>query len=115
MSTKRERALRLVLAQDPKLVEQILQAHAAPEELSDRAISLLVGKGIRERRTKLKWTQDVLADAIGMNRTSVVNIETGKQAVTLGTLYRVAHALGLDPWDLLPTMSEVTGKRNGVH
>lgn len=47
-------------------------------------------------------SQASLAVAADLSRTSVVNIEKGRQGVSLGTLYRLAEALACDCADLLP-------------
>lgn len=47
-------------------------------------------------------TQDQLAKAVGLTRTSVVNIEKGRQKVPLDTLYEMARVLGTTVHELLP-------------
>jgi DNA-binding XRE family transcriptional regulator len=47
-------------------------------------------------------TQQKLADAVGLTRTSIVNIEAHRQAITLPTLYSLAKALDVNPRRLLP-------------
>jgi transcriptional regulator with XRE-family HTH domain len=42
-----------------------------------------------------------------LSRTSVVNIEAGRQGVALATLYRLADALGANPGDLLPEFGDL--------
>ncbi len=41
-------------------------------------------------------TQGEVATAVGLSRTSVTNIETGKQGVTLEVLDKLANHLGLE-------------------
>ena len=60
------------------------------------------GTQLRARRRKARLSQDGLAAASGLSRTSVVNIEKGRQGVSLGTLYRLARALACDTSELLP-------------
>lgn len=50
-------------------------------------------------------TQDQLGKAVGLTRTSVVNIEKGRQKVPLDTLYEIARALGTTVHSLLPAVS----------
>lgn len=47
-------------------------------------------------------TQDQLAEAVGVSRTSITGIELGNQNVNLQTLYKLAKALDVEPWSLLP-------------
>jgi transcriptional regulator with XRE-family HTH domain len=49
-------------------------------------------------------SQEVLAQRSNLSRTSIVNIERGRQGVSLATLYRLATALGLPPAALLPPL-----------
>ncbi len=53
-------------------------------------------------RQARKMTQQRLADLVGLTRTSIVNIEAHRQAITLPTLYGIAKALGVNPKRLLP-------------
>jgi transcriptional regulator with XRE-family HTH domain len=61
------------------------------------------GSILRERRDSQHMSQDQLAQAAGLSRTSVVNIEKGRQGVSLDSLYKLASALGCQPGDLLPS------------
>lgn len=65
------------------------------------AIYAAVGERVKSMRTNRRMTQTALATAIGLNRTSIVNIERGKQRILLHTLYDIAAALELPPADLL--------------
>jgi len=56
---------------------------------------------IRSARKAARLTQADLATACGLERTSVTNIEGGKQALTVPLLLRVAEALKVMPSDLL--------------
>lgn len=61
-----------------------------------------LGLNIRMKRLELGWTQDQLAKATNiLGRTSIVNIEQGRQKMTVLTLSAVAKALGVAPGDLL--------------
>lgn len=50
-------------------------------------------------------TQDDIATRVGLSRTSITNIELGRQHVTLHVLYALADAIGSKPSDLLPDSS----------
>lgn len=61
-----------------------------------------VGALIREARDKARITQDTLAQRVRLTRTSVTNIEKGRQKILLHTFCELAEALGLSPAALLP-------------
>jgi transcriptional regulator with XRE-family HTH domain len=61
-----------------------------------------VGGLIKAGRRRAGLTQEALAEGIGLTRTSVNNIEHGRQAIQIHTLYTIAGVLGLDPLALLP-------------
>jgi len=62
------------------------------------------GRLLRQRRKELKLSQKDFARAVGLSRTSVTNIESGRQPVSLPSLYVMAEALQVDVADLLPTV-----------
>jgi len=63
-----------------------------------------LGRLIREARDQRGLTQAELAASVGLTRTSVSNIEKGRQKMLLHTLYDFAGALGIEPKALLPQM-----------
>lgn len=65
-------------------------------------IYLSIGRNVRRERLRLQWSQDQLAERIGLLRTSIANIEAGKQRVPLHTLCLIADALDVLPGRLLP-------------
>jgi transcriptional regulator with XRE-family HTH domain len=70
---------------------------SAKSELLYREFGNLV-KILRDARG---MRQSDLADAVQMNRTSITNIESGKQHITLDRLYAFAAALKVQPAKLL--------------
>ena len=68
-----------------------------------------VGARIKSRRKHLGWTQERLAQHVGLSRASLANIEIGRQNVLLHRLYRIAGTLNVEVADLLPSLSEPTG------
>src|SRR5438094_6529647 len=62
-----------------------------------------VGKLICAYRRKKKFSQASLAQHIGHTRTSVTNIEAGRQRIPLDLLFRIAEILETDLRSLLPT------------
>lgn len=61
-----------------------------------------VGNAIKKARKVRGLTQSDLASAVGLTRTSISNIETGRQKLLLHTFYEIARALDVDPVQLLP-------------
>lgn len=63
-----------------------------------------VGRRIREARIrrKPKLTQQGLADLVSLTRTSITNVEKGRQKFLLHTLADIAKALQVEPASLLP-------------
>lgn len=61
-----------------------------------------LGRRIREVRQKNNLTQEALASLVSLTRTSVTNIEKGRQQVLVHTLVEIAAALKVSPESLLP-------------
>lgn len=62
----------------------------------------LVGGELRKRREAAGISQSALADALQLSRSSVTNIEMGRQPLSVQHLYIAAQVLGLSARDLLP-------------
>ena len=54
-----------------------------------------IGQSIRSLRTQRDMTQQELADAAGITRANVCNIESGKYSVGLDVLNKIANAIGV--------------------
>lgn len=63
-----------------------------------------VGRRIREARKRRKpaLTQEELAERVGLTRTSITNLEKGRQKFLLHTLADIAGALQVQAVTLLP-------------
>lgn len=53
------------------------------------------GRRVQARRKELKWSQEELATAAGLDRTYLSSIEGGKQNVTLAALKKLGDATGM--------------------
>lgn len=60
------------------------------------------GSTVRQRRVTAGLTQEEVATRLGMSRTSIVNIEQGRQGIPLSSLPKFAAVLGCEPARLLP-------------
>ncbi len=63
------------------------------------------GRLLKARRKDAQLTQDDVANKVGLVRTSITNIERGRQQVSLHTLYALADAVGVAPQELMPSKS----------
>jgi transcriptional regulator with XRE-family HTH domain len=67
-----------------------------------------VGRRIRALRAARGISQEELAAALSLSRTSVTNIERGRQRILLHILLEVCGILGADPMELLPPLDSTT-------
>lgn len=65
-------------------------------------INIAFGKMLAEERKRSGITQEELGRRIGVVRTTVANLEAGRQSVSLPLLYRIALALKGNLNSLLP-------------
>lgn len=62
----------------------------------------MFGSRVRALREKSNVTQEELGRRIDLSRTSIVNIEKGRQRVLLHQIVEIAGALDAKPAELLP-------------
>lgn len=74
----------------------------AVKSLAEEKFYRALGGRIRELRGAM--SQERLAKEVGLTRTSIVNIEAGKQKLLLHNLFRIAEALAVRPSDLLSSL-----------
>lgn len=67
----------------------------------------MIGGRIKELRIKCGKKQVELASAVGLERTSITNIEAGKQMVTIPVLYRICLELEASVGDVLPPFGDL--------
>jgi DNA-binding XRE family transcriptional regulator len=75
-----------------------------------------VGSRIKEARTKASINQETLGTLLGLTRTSIVNIENGRQRPSLHLLFAISKAVNINFNDLMPKMDFPTVENaiNGV-
>lgn len=66
-----------------------------------------VARRLRAIRGQRHLTQEEVAARAGLQRTSVTNIERGRQHPPLHVLYGLCDALGVEVHDLLPSTAEI--------
>lgn len=72
-----------------------------------------LGARIRLRRDK-RLTQQELAHLVGLSRTSITNVERGRQRLMADQLLAVARALETTVDDLLPVINTLEGDRGST-
>ena len=78
--------------------------------MSDKALAAHIGRFVKEKRMEMNKTQDVLAHAAGISRSTLSLLEKG-EAVTLATLLQVLRVLDqlhvLDVFSVQPIVSPI--------
>lgn len=59
------------------------------------------GARLRERRQALGWSQERLADEVGMHWTAISQLERAVRVPSLRTVVRLAAGLEVDPGELV--------------
>jgi transcriptional regulator with XRE-family HTH domain len=81
--------------------------------IDDKLLYEMLGARLKQLREgqaggkRGRLTQGELADLVGLERTSITNIENGNQKVPLHVLFRICEQLGANPAELLPSIGDV--------
>ncbi|MBZ0232733.1 MAG: helix-turn-helix domain-containing protein [Deltaproteobacteria bacterium] len=73
----------------------------------------LVGRRVAQHRHRRGWTQEVLAERLGLSTKYLQRVEWGRQNLSLRSLATIASALGCRPFDLLRPMRSIVPVRPG--
>lgn len=77
---------------------------ATEKELNEFYVNM--GARIRKARIDHGITQEQLADSLSLNRTSVTNIESGRQKILVHTLIEIADRLEASVGELIPILRQ---------
>lgn len=82
---------------------------------STTALATAIGGRVRQERQSRGWTLDQLAEAAGVSRRMLINVEQGAANPSVGTLLRLSDALGMGLPALveMPRPKPVTVTRRG--
>ena len=72
-----------------------------------------IGQAVRTRRLEAGFRQADLAAASGVTRSTIANLETGRQQVPLEQLVSIARSLSMDYRELLPPPAVLFGSTGG--
>ena len=77
--------------------------------VDESALYELIGARIRAARERQapKMSQSSLAKKVRLTRASIVNIEAGRQRSPIHVIWRIAEALGIEPFQLLPRQADL--------
>ena len=67
----------------------------------------ILGARLKARREQLGINQVDLGDRAGIGRTSISNIEQGRQKPPLSVIYKICKVLDSDIQNILPTYTEI--------
>ena len=85
---------------------------------SAAALASVIGARVKQERQSRRWTLDQLAEAAGVSRRMVVNVEQGAVNPSVGILLRISDALGIGLPALVeppePTSVKVTRRGEGA-
>ena len=78
-------------------IEQIVAADPEiQEEYETLRLRRTIIDQLRKLRAQKKWTQQQLADAVGVPRSAIARLESAEHSPRLETLHAVARVLGYD-------------------
>lgn len=60
-----------------------------------------LARRVRALRTARGWSQEELADEVGLRQAQISEIESGRNNITIDNLYRLAVALGVRTCELI--------------
>lgn len=83
------------------LVDEVWGKVGTPERdemearLKEEVDAYLVGEAIKKARLKQNLTQEELGERVGVKRSQICKLESGKSSMTISTMSRVFRALGI--------------------
>lgn len=74
-------------------------------------VAQLFGEELQRHRRSKGISQEVFAERLGVSRTTISNMECGRQRIFLDHVYRAAEILDVAIHDLMPQASKTTVSR----
>lgn len=79
-------------------------------QIDEQRLYATIGDKIKQARVVRGLSQGDLASAAGLERTSVTNIEGGRQRPPLHILFRLCATLHIEPTDIFPRLEDLLGR-----
>ena len=76
------------------------------EEIDRKAFAERVGEQVRRLRREKRRSQEWLAEESDLSERSVGQMERGQSTISIGTMKRVANALGMKVWQFFALLDE---------
>jgi transcriptional regulator with XRE-family HTH domain len=76
-------------------VTALILQYSARMDDGTASLALAIGARVKQERQARRWTLDQLAEAAGVSRRMVVNVEQGAANPSVGTLLKISDALGV--------------------
>lgn len=99
--TRASAAVVQLLEARPDLLNRI-ESMLRAEKVDDSSIYVDIGHKVKVQREKLGISQGDLASVTGLTRTSITNLEAGRQRTPIHVLCKIAGALNVKVSALLP-------------
>lgn len=83
------------------LIDEVWGKVGTPErdameaQLKEDLQAYFVGEAIKKARIKQNLTQEELGERIGVKRSQICKLESGKSSITISTMRRIFQALGI--------------------
>lgn len=74
-------------------------------EAAIRRLCADLGARVREARKRVGLTPKALASLVGLSRSSIANLEAGRQRVPIHIIWNLADALGVSIGELVPEVT----------
>ena len=71
------------------------EREAMEAQLKEDIQAYFVGEAIKKARLKQNLTQEELGERVGVKRSQICKLESGKSSITLSTMSKVFKALGI--------------------
>ncbi len=73
-----------------------------------------IGRGLRDRRESLGFSQEEVAWAVGVAQGSISHYEQGKSEIPLGVLIEICRRFEISPIDIVPSLGAASAGRGST-